>query len=57
MVIAVICVLGTVETVFWIKVGWRWWKGESQDDRVGDGDDQRRREGYEEDDNDGNGQE
>lgn len=30
VVIAVISVLGTIETVFWVKVGWRWWKGESQ---------------------------
>lgn len=31
VVIAVVCVLGTIETVFWIKVGWRWWNGESVD--------------------------
>lgn len=31
VVIAVICVLGTIETIFWVKVGLRWWNGESVD--------------------------
>lgn len=34
VVIAVVCVLGTIETIFWVKVGWRWWNGESVDVEV-----------------------
>ncbi|KAI0119868.1 hypothetical protein GGR51DRAFT_4 [Nemania sp. FL0031] len=32
VVYAVICVLGTMETIFWCKVLWRWWTGEGDDD-------------------------
>lgn len=38
VVIVVVCVLGTVETVFWIKVGWRWWMGEGDGQVKEDGD-------------------
>lgn len=31
VVITVICILSTIETAFWVKVGWRWWNGESED--------------------------
>jgi hypothetical protein len=26
-VIGILCVLGTIETWFWCRAGWRWWKG------------------------------
>ncbi|KEY75139.1 hypothetical protein S7711_10483 [Stachybotrys chartarum IBT 7711] len=31
LVLAIVSVFGTIETWFWCKVIWRWWKGESTD--------------------------
>lgn len=36
VVVAVICVLSTVETIFWCKVAWRWWNGEGEGEGVED---------------------
>ncbi|KFA69071.1 hypothetical protein S40285_10314 [Stachybotrys chlorohalonatus IBT 40285] len=31
LVLAIISIFGTIETWFWCKVIWRWWRGESTD--------------------------
>jgi hypothetical protein len=36
-VIGILCVLGTIETWFWCRAGWRWWKGEGEK-KFGSGD-------------------
>lgn len=33
VVIVVVSILGTMETIFYAKLGWRWWKGESVEER------------------------